>query len=146
MTNTLQLAFPTNEKKSKLIVESGHIYTNEQPNFEEKPQDLDIVAYISLLPSWGFAPDKIVYEADLVNNAKEIVDHLQKHGDAGPHHNGRIILNKGKILLYDPGNGKYMCALLDACLYMQKLEHADGCVTILDQQYAAQQKGTFTIL
>ena len=39
-----------------------------------------------------------------------------------------------------------MCALLDACLYLQKLKQADGCITVLDQQYAAQQKGTLTIL
>ena len=36
--------------------------------------------------------------------------------------------------------------LLDACLYLQKLKQADGCITVLDQQYAAQQKGTLTIL
>jgi hypothetical protein len=182
MTNTLQLKFPTNGKKSSIIVEAGHIYTNEHPalehqvgatwgnmlsnylalfgaettkwlfidnynpQFEEKPQELKIPDYINLLSQWGFAPDKVVYEADLVEHAKEIVAYLQKHGYASEHHNGKTVLHKGKILLYDPKLEKYMCSLLDACLYLQKLEQADGCITVLDQQYSSQQKGTFSIL
>ena len=182
MTNTLQLKFPTNGKKSSIIVEAGHIYTNEHqtlehqvgatwgnllssylalfgaeienwlfidnynPPFEEKPQDLNIGDYISSLSQWGFAPDKVVYEADLVEHAKEVITYLQKQGHAGEHHNGKTVLHKGKILLYDPESEKYMCSLLDACLYLQKLEQADGCITVLDQQYTSQQKGTLTIL
>lgn len=182
MTNTLKLKFPTNGKKSSIIVEAGHIYTNEHPTlehqmgatwgnllssylalfgaetakwlfidnynpqFEEKPQDLNITDYISSLSQWEFAPDKVVYEADFVEHAKEVVAYLQKHGYAGENHKGKTVLHKGKILLYDPESEKYMCSLLDACLYLQKLEQADGCVTILDQQYASQQKGTLTIL
>ncbi len=182
MTNTLKLKFPTNETKSSIIIEAGHIYTNEQPTlehqisatwgnmlsnylalfgagitkwlfidnynpqFEKKPQDFEVKNYVSLLSQWGFSPDKITYEADLVGYAKEVVSYLQKQGYAGEHHNGKTILHKGKILLYDSEKEKYMCSLLDACLYLQKLEQADGCITILDQQYASQQKGTLTIL
>ncbi len=182
MAKTLQLKFPTNEKKSSIIVEAGHIYTNEHPTlehqvgarwgnmlsnylalfgaettkwlfidnynpqFEEKPQDLQIADYVGLLSQLGFAPDKVVYEADLVEHAKEVVSYLQKQGYAGEHHNGKTILHKGNILLYDPEHEKYMCSLLDACLYLQKLEQADGCITVLDEQYASQQKGTLTIL
>ncbi len=179
---TLQLKFPTSGKKSTMIVEAGHIYTNEQPalehqvgatwgnllssylmlfgaetakwlfidnynpSIEGKPQILDETRYVEKLTTWGFVPDKIVYEADLVSEAKEVVKHLQQQGYAGPHHNGRIVLYKGNVLLHDPQSDKYMCALLDACLYMQKLKQADGCITVLDQQYATQQKGTITIL
>ncbi|MBT3298288.1 hypothetical protein HN385_05160 [archaeon] len=182
MTNILKLKFPTNKKKSKMIVESGHIYTNEHPNinhqvsatwgkllsnyltlfgaetekwlfiddynpqFEEKLQELDINDYVNSLSQWGFAPDKVVYESDLVEHAKEVIKYLQKHYYAGQNQNGKIILHKGKIILYDPTNDKYMCSLLDACLYSQKLEQAEGCITILDKQYASQQKGTLTIL
>jgi hypothetical protein len=182
MTNTLQLKFPTKQKKSSIIVEAGHIYTNEQPGlehkvgaewgnllssylalfgaeikkwlfidnynpgFEEKPQELDAISYIGLLSELGFAPDRVVYEADLTEHAKEILGYLEKHSYAGPHHTGKTVLYKGKILLYDPKTDKYMCALLDACLYLQKLEIADGCITVLDKQYATQQKGTLTIL
>jgi len=182
MTNTLQLKFPANGRKSNIIVEAGHIYTNEQPalehevgatwgnllssylalfgaetekwlfidnynpQFEEKPQDLDIPGYVSSLSQLGFVPDKVVYEADLVEHAQDIVAYLQKHGYAGQHQNGETVLHKGKILLYDPETEKYMCSLLDACLYLQKLEQADGCITVLDQQYSAQQKGTLAIL
>ncbi|MBS3134459.1 hypothetical protein J4214_04480 [Candidatus Woesearchaeota archaeon] len=127
-------------------VEKWLFIDNYNPQFEEKPQDLDITGYISLLSQLGFTPDKIVYEANLVEHAKEIITYLQKNGYASLHHNGKTILHKEKILLYDPGSEKYMCALLDACLYLQKLKQADGCITVLDQQYAAQQKGTLTIL
>lgn len=182
MTNTLQLKFPTDGEKTNIIVEAGHIYTNEQPSldhqigatwgnllsnyltlfgsqitkwlfidnynpqFEEKPQDLEIANYVNLLSEWKFAPDKVLYESDFVEHAQEIVTYLQKQGYAKENHEGKTILNKGKILLYDPEHEKYMCSLLDACLYLQKLEQADGCITILNQQYASQQKGTFAIL
>lgn len=189
MTNTLQLKFPTNGK-SKIIVEAGHIYTNEQPTlehqvgatwgnllssylalfgaeierwlfidnynpqFEKKPQDLKVADYVSSLSQWGFTPDKVVFEADLVEPAKDIIVRLQKQGYAGRHHNGKTVLHRRNILLYDPEyrgrNGKesekYMCPLLDACLYLQKLEQADGCITVLDQKYAREQKETLTIL
>ncbi|MFH1506602.1 MAG: hypothetical protein ABIE94_06495 [archaeon] len=182
MTKTLQLKFPKNEKKPSIIVEAGHIYTDEQPGLEHKigamcgnllsnylelfgaeikkwlfidnynphfgnkPQDLDVESYIASLSGLGFAPDEVVYEADLVEKAKEIIGYLEKKSYTSPYHNGKTVLQKGKILLYDPENEKYMCSLLDACLYMEKLEVADGCVTILDQQYTSQQKGTLTIL
>ncbi len=182
MTNTLQLKFPTKGKNSSIIVEAGHIYTNEQPclehqvgatwgnllsaylelfgaetakwlfidnynpQFEEKPQNLNVADYLSSLSQWKFTPDKVVYEADLVEHAKEVVAYLQKHDYAGRNYNGKIVLYKCKILLYDPESEKYMCSLLDACLYLQKLEQADGCISVLDQQYASQQKGTITIL
>ncbi|GEM_PF-1780904 len=183
MTNILQLKFPTiGEKKSTIIVEAGHIYTNEQPTlehqagatwgnmlssylaffgaeikkwlfidnynpqFENKPQNLDVAGYIESLSASGFAPDEVVYEADLVEHAKEVVASLQKQGYASQHQNGKTILHKGNILLYDPQKEKYMCSLLDACLYLRKLEQADGCITVLDKQYDAQQKGTLAIL
>jgi len=182
MPNTLKLKFPLKEKKSNIVIEAGHIYTNESPNlehkigatwgnllsnylelfgaettkwlfidnynpqFEEKLQNLEVTEYLDSLSQWGFDPNKIVYEADLVEHAKEVVGYLHKQGYAGKHHNGKIVLYKGNILLHDPKIGKYMCSLLDACLYLQKLEKADGCITILDKQYNSQQKGTITIL
>ncbi len=181
MTNTLQLKFPTTGT-SKIIVEAGHIYTNEQPTLEhqigaalgnllsdwlaifgaeiekwlyidnynpqydDKPQDLDETDYISLLTAKGFTPDKVVYETEFIEHAKDVLEYLQKKGYAGLHNNGKTILYKGNILLYDPGSDKYMCALLDACFYSQKLKQADGCITVLDKQYVSQQKGTLTIL
>ena len=182
MKNTLQISFPTNGKNSQIVVEAGHIYTNEQPGlehkhgatlgnflsnylelfgadvekwlfiddynpkFDNKPEILDVGDYLSALAEWGFQPDEIVYEAGLVGHAKDVLEYLQKHCFAGLHNNGKIVLRKGNIQLYDPGKDKYMCALLDACLYLEKMEQSDGCVTVLDQQYAAQQKGTLTIL
>jgi len=183
MKNTLQLSFPIiNGGNSKIVVEAGHIYTNEQPGleheqgaacgkflsnylevfgadvekwlfiddynpkFDNKPEILDVGDYLSALNGWGFPPDEIVYESGLVDHAKDVLEYLQKHCFAGLHNNGKIVLHKGNIQLYDPGKDEYMCALLDACLYLEKLERSDGCVTVLDQQYSAQQKGTLTIL
>ncbi|MFH0898214.1 MAG: hypothetical protein V1855_01405, partial [bacterium] len=66
---------------------------------------------------------------------------------AARHHaTGKYMLYQGKILLFDPKNNKYMCSLLDACLYAEKLKTAGYCATVLDQQYSAQQKATLTIL
>lgn len=120
---------------------------NYNPRFEKKPQDLDITGYIKSLKLWGFSPDKVEYEADFVKPAKDRVAYLQEQGYAGKHHKtGKTVLRKGDILLYDPESDKYMCALLDACLYLQKLEQADVCITVLDPQYTSQQKDTLTIL
>ncbi len=119
---------------------------NYNPQFEQKPQTLNLCSYTNLLTQLGFTPDTILYEADLVLEAKDIINHLQKKNLAGLHQNGKIVLYKGNILLHDPENKKYMCALLDACLYLQKLKQADGCITVLDEQYAPQQKGTIAIL
>jgi len=51
-----------------------------------------------------------------------------------------------KVKLYDSANNQYACSLLDACLYLKKLEEADGCVSVLDQEYKSQQLGTLFIL
>ncbi|MFP4424587.1 MAG: hypothetical protein ACLFP2_05165 [Candidatus Woesearchaeota archaeon] len=175
MEKTIKFKVPEMNNPS-IIVEAGHIYTNEIPTveqyegakqgtilseileflgfqtakwlfiddynplFQDKPIQLDIPDYCNSLSKFGFAPDKIVYESDLVDHAEDILSYLQKNCYAGVHNNGKTILNKGKVLLYDPENEK--CSLLDACLYLQKLEEADSCVTVLDKQYASQQKGT----
>lgn len=182
MKKILQLTFPKKQNKTKIVIEAGHIYTNEQPSlehkigatwgnllsnylelfgaeikqwlfidnynplFEDKPQDLSIENYVKELSQTGFIPDKIVYEADLINQAKEIINYLEKKNYAGKHKKDKTALYKGKVLLYDSEKDKYMCSLLDACLYLKKLEQADSCITILDKKYIHQQKGTLAIL
>ena len=170
------------EQKS-VIVEAGHIYTNQLPNSEQdisidqgvkvlqlgkllgfcmkpwlfidnyNPQFqnnlslLDEQAYISSITAKGFIPQKVIYESDLIPQAKEIVDYLLKKEEALPESKtGKVILKKEKILLYNPAEDKYYCSLLDACLYQQKLNESEICITILDQSYASQQKGTKTIV
>jgi len=181
MINELKLKFPKIQE-IKIILEAGHIYTNEEPNdehresvkygkllenyfsmfgagierwlfvdnynpqFEDNPEILNIGHYINLLANWEFPPEKIVYEADLVEQAHDVLSYLQRNNYALKNDKDKILLYKDKILLYDIKTEKYMCTLLDACLYLNKLEQADCCVTILNQQYSHQQKGTLTIL
>ena len=181
MKTIIQLTFPTVEIKSKIIIEAGHIYTNEQPSlehqisafwgsflskyfkewgvetenwlfvddynpkFESKPFLLDESGYKWQLKKWGFHPDEVIHEMELVGQAKDALELLVKNDYAGEY-GGKIVLRKDTILLYDSKTDKFMCSLLDACLYLQKLKEADGCITVLDQQYKAQQKGAITIL
>ncbi|MBN2566567.1 hypothetical protein JXB02_00605 [Candidatus Woesearchaeota archaeon] len=167
----------------KVIVEAGHIYTNDvpgsehelgarigagvgtmlgilgftvenwlfidnyNPSFEEAPQALDEREYLASLAEHGFSPGTVVYEADLVPDAARVLDALIAKNVAGTAHGGSaIVLRKGNINLYDPGKGKYFCSMLDACLYLRKLEGADATVTVLDSQFKEQQKGTLAIL
>ncbi len=118
---------------------------NYNPSFEGKPQTLDSAGYLCLLESWGFKPGIAVYEADLAGSAKEAIAYLKSKSYASEI-SGKTVLCKDKILLYDHEKEKCMCSLLDACLYMEKLKHADACATVLDEQYRSQQKATKTIL
>lgn len=171
---------------SKVIVEAGHIYTDEEPTLEQmvgaaigkniidllkivgatpegwlfvddynpqfkdltgpKPgKKLDIIDYTAQLREVGFAPVKVIYESSLVTKAEKLLGMLDG-GNKTKCVNGITMLKKDNVLLYNQKSEKYMCALLDACLYIEKLEQAPFCITILDQQYAPQQKGTLTIL
>lgn len=179
----LEIKIANGDKKPKVIVEAGHIYTNEipgqehqigaeigslvanlftmvgyevqkllfvdnyNPTFEDKPQSLDLWNYLNFLEGCGFSPDKVIYEMEMAQPAKEALDFLVENNFAGQHDlTGKFLLNKGNILLYDPETERFSCSLLDACLYQQKLKESAGTITVLDQQYSSQQKGTLTIL
>lgn len=118
------------------------------PLFEEESSQLDLGIYFQTLAERGFAPDNTIYESELVKQAEDLCEHLQKKGYAGKNHKGEIILYKDGILLFDPEKNKYACSLLDASLYTQKLSQADYCVTVLDQGqgYMSQQKKTRIVL
>ena len=118
---------------------------NYNPLFSEKPRHLDEKKYRESLQQWGFAPDQTVYEADLVGRAADVLQYLLKHDFAAKYKDGRVALRKGKTLLYNSDTDKYMCALLDASLYLLKLEHAQGCITVLPQSYRQQQKEAMAI-
>ena len=164
-----------------IIVEAGHIYTNEHPALEHRagaelghrlsdlfalggvdvkkwvliddynPQfddgspDLDVDSYLLALHDWGFAPHEVVRESSLVPAAAEILEQMLEGNIARQRSDGRVFLRESNIRLYDAANGRYACALLDACLYRDKLGHADMCVTVLDRKYAPEQKRTLAI-
>lgn len=116
------------------------------PSYEDKPLVLDQPSYLAMLTSLGFKPDNIIYETAMVEKAKDALSYLIDQDYTSVQNDGSIILQKDRILLYNPENEKYMCSLLDACLYMEKMKHADICMTVLESQYIPQQKGTLTIL
>ena len=119
---------------------------NYNPLFSEMPRCLDEKRYHESLQQWGFTPDQTIYEADLVDRAADVLQYLQRHDFAAQYKDGRVALRKGKILLYNPDTDKYMCALLDASLYLLKLEQALGCITVLPQSYRQQQKDAMAIV
>jgi len=182
MNNEIKIKFPEKQLE-KVIVEAGHIYTNDQPSleheisakiggtisqflilagcdvekwlfiddynplFEDKQIILDEKFYIEMLEGHEFKPDKVVYERELIEKAKDALDYLCSNNYA--YHDaktGKIKLMKGNIHLYDSVYGHNNCPLLDACLYIEKLKNADSVVTVLDVKYKAEQKNTFTIL
>jgi hypothetical protein len=184
----LQFSFPEHKKDEKIIIEAGHIYTNQEvspkhelgvkigallgnffnalgyetenwlfvdnynPQFEEWPQDLDLAGYETLISHLGFSPDIVKFEKDLVGEAQEKLEYLVQKGIAGEKKGGKIMVFGTSAQLYDPTEDKYSCALLDACLYMQKLEQGSSALTVLpctDQYgnlYNSQQKKTLEIL
>jgi hypothetical protein len=128
-------------------VEKWLFIDNYNPQFEGKPIVLDETGYKEQIAKLGFMPDKTLYEADMVEAAKDFIGFLKSKGYAGRSTDGKsIMLFKKKIRLYDVNEGKYSCSLLDACLYKLKLESADGAITVLDKFYTPQQKATMTIL
>jgi len=134
MSTILQFTFPTVEVKSKIIIEAGHIYTNEQPSlehqdsafwgsflskyfkklgaetenwlfvddynpkFESKPILLDESEYERQLKKWGFHPDEVIHETELIGQAKDALELLVKN-DYAEKCGGKIVLRKDKILL-----------------------------------------------
>ena len=120
---------------------------NYNPHFQEKPIVLDEGEYCKQLQAWGFFPDHVVYEQDLVPAAKDVLAHLVAQGHAYKHPlTGNFLLQKGNINLYEPKRDHVKCALLDACLYLEKVKQSGCSITILEEQYVPQQKATMTIL
>ena len=120
---------------------------NYNPLFQEKLVVLDEEAYKTQLLGWNFSPDHVVHEQDLVPAAKDVLGHLVAQGHAYKHPlTGNFLLQKGNINLYDPKKDHVKCALLDACLYLEKGKQSDCSITVLEEQYVPQQKATMTIL
>ncbi len=120
---------------------------NYNPHFQEKPIVLDEEAYQSQLKVWGFSPDHVAHEQDLVPAAKDVLGHLVAQGHAYKHPlTGNFLLQKGNINLYDPKKDHVKCALLDACFYLEKVKQSGCSLTILEEQYVSQQKATMAIL
>ncbi len=120
---------------------------NYNPTFEGKPSLFEVKDYIQSLIPYGFYPQKVVYEADLVVMALDLLQDLIAKGQTWTNRKtGKVMLKDANVLLYDPAQNHLKCSLMDACLYMMKREEADAFVTILQQSYESQQQGTKRVL
>lgn len=120
---------------------------NYNPPLQGKPDVLDEQVYLGLLEQCGFAPDIIVHEADLVPKAKETLEFLVGNGLTKTK-DGKISLTCGKhgLIVLQNSDGRLSCALLDACLYLEKANAGALSVTVLDKPYSSQQEKTFRVL
>lgn len=132
-------------------VENWLFIDNYNPVADGKEVVLDEDAYKAFLKQKGFEPKKTFYEADLTEKAEDALQYLLNNNLASfNHHQKCYVLHKkakreGRVKLKNE-EGKYMCALLDAGLYLKKLEEADYVVTVLSEEYLSQQEGTKQIL
>lgn len=133
---------------STYLGQSSHIekwlfVDDYNPKFSEKHEIFNEEDYVKIIGSFGFHPDKIFNESNLVERAKHVLDLLLGKGYAYTG-DGFVFLDNKK--LYDISKDKYMCTLLDACFYLEKMEQSNSCVTVLDKKYRKQQKDTMNIL
>jgi len=106
-------------------------------------KSFDLVGYLEFLEGFGFIPDKIVHESDLISDAEKHFSkleyfHLITKGKDG------VYLKDGNKTLKE--GEKFSCSLLDACFYLKKLKCADFTITILPESYKDQQSSTKKIL
>lgn len=113
----------------------------------EKIEPFMIQAAIANLIQFGFEPEYVIYESQLVNKGKEVIESLKQKGLAKDHQ-GRARLKQGWIPLQGKaGIADYpACEVLDTVLYQQKLSQWAGAVTILPHGYQEQQQKTKKVL
>lgn len=164
-----------------VVVEAAHIYADKEPGEEQKigaqiaaqisaglaararkallidnlniaQNILDKDAYLSQLKAWGFEPDDVFMEKDMVEGVLEeggLIDKIKENKSAkiknGDGLTKRIWTPDGMIGLVKP-NGIPTCAALDAVFSYRKSLIGQGCVTILPESYIDQQKTTQEIL
>lgn len=164
-----------------VIVEAAHIYADKQPGDEQRigaqiaaqisaslnarvrnallidnlnvaQSILDKDEYLTQLSSWGFVPDSVFMEKDMVPGVigtGGLVDQINEQKTAkiknGEGLTKRFWTPEGMVLLVKP-NGIPTCAALDASFYKQKSSLAQACLTILPDGYQDQQKTTQTIM
>ena len=119
---------------------------------------LDLPSYISTISKEGFAPQTIIRESEMIDQAKEIVKTLDEKGLIKERtlQDGTDVIefidkenNKLVRLTQEERNGeecKYSCSLLDTVAYTKKFEKADVAVTVLPKSYEEQQIKTKQIL
>jgi hypothetical protein len=126
-------------------VEKWLLVDNYNPKKNNEIELLDLNGYLFQLRSAGFNVEKCVFEENYVPAAKDIIEILLKNSHAFEQ-NGNIFFSKKKSLLYEPEKDKYKCGLLDAALYLHKLQDSAFCLTLLDKKYESEHGMAMEIL
>lgn len=166
-----------------VVVEAAHIYADKEPGDEQRiaaqiaaqvsvglaararkallidnlnvaQNTLNKDAYLAQLSAWGFIPDDVFMETDLVSGVTEsggLIDTIRQRRLVKIK-NGEGLTkrfwnqDKGEMLTLVKKDGTPTCPALDALLYKRKSSLGSACVTILPLSYADQQTATQTIM
>lgn len=163
---------------SSVVLEAAHIYADKTPGDEQRigaeiaselsesfhatvrkalliddfnitAKTLDTGFYLEQLKSWGFSPDDVFMESDLVPAAPDLVNRIKALKSAKVKNwdgrGSRIWSPNGMVGLIKP-DGRPTCPALDALLYEKKSRLAQAAVTVLPLSYADQQIATQTVM
>lgn len=161
-----------------VIIEAAHIYADKQPGGEQKvgaqiaaqisaglnamtrrvlliddynigQKTLDIDAYVAAVSGWGFIPDDLFMESDLVTEAPFLVDRIRNRKSTKLKNwegsGVRFWTPHGIVGLIKP-DGRPTCPALDALLYEKKATLGSACVTVLPIEYSTQQQATQSVM
>lgn len=104
---------------------------------------------VTNLAKTDFTPDMVVHESSLISQAELILKDLEVAGLTKFHQKSGKLMFKND---WFPLTGKAgnldspSCAVLDAALYISKLDNFQHAVTVLNQDYLQQQKQVFKVL
>lgn len=171
------------EGAETVVVEAAHIYADKEPGDEQRisaeigtqisaglsPRvrklllidDLNITQntlnqpdYLILLKEWGFIPDEVFLEKDMVPGVigpDGILEKIKQAKSAkiknGEGQTKRFWApNPDRMIKLVKADGIPTCAALDSVFSRQKSTMAQGAVTILPENYMDQQRETQTIM
>lgn len=140
---------------------------NPHPGSGMHEKNLDVDAYVTMAQDHGFAPDYLIWEADMAPMARSMVEYMhhyqslaaeKENGGDAIDSNGdtekKLLLSYRGVELMSMGKGKMSCASLDAALSIIKYAHlGEGIVNILPKRqnerefsFKGQQKKVRQIL
>lgn len=166
-----------------VVIEAAHIYADQEPGDEQKigaqiaaqisagleararkallidnlnvaKSTLSKEAYLAQLKAWGFIPDDVFMETDLVAGVTEaggLIDVIKQRRLVKVK-NGEGLTKRfwdqdqEKMIGLVKKDGIPTCPALDALLYKRKSSLGQACVTILPGTYADQQIATQSIM
>lgn len=104
---------------------------------------LDVDEYVSSISEVGFVPNLIVKESSLEIPAMVLFSKAEFENSL-VRENNHIYLERKQVCLTK--DGRPVCNLLDAALYVAKMSMFDLVITILPRSFKSQQKNTRKIL